>query len=107
MNPLFRLDHKTAIITGAARGLGRAVAELFAAQGAQLALVDRNTEEVADVAQQLGPNAHPYAADLSDVAAIPTLVQRIETDLGRIDILVNNAGICPRLSFAESTPDDW
>ena len=107
MTPLFRLDHKTAIITGAARGLGRAVAELFAAQGAQLALIDRNADELAAFASELGPCAHPFLADLSDVSALPALVEQIKNDLGRIDILVNNAGICPRLSFAESTPDDW
>ena len=87
---------KTAIITGAASGMGRATAYVFADEGARLALVDRNAEGVAAVAGEIraaGGTAHAYAVDLADGAAIVDLVTRVRSELGPIDILVNNAGI--------------
>jgi 3-oxoacyl-[acyl-carrier protein] reductase len=85
-----------AIITGAASGMGRATAYVFADEGAKLALVDRNAEGVTAVADEIraaGGTANAYAADLADGDAIPDLVARIRSDLGPIDILINNAGI--------------
>jgi 3-oxoacyl-[acyl-carrier protein] reductase len=87
---------KVAIITGAASGMGRATAYVFADEGARLALVDRNAEGVEAVAGEVraaGGVAHAYAADLADGDTIPPLVERIRADLGPVDILVNNAGI--------------
>ncbi len=90
------IDGRVAIITGAASGMGRATAYVFADEGARLALVDRSADAVEAVAAEIraaGGHAQAYAADLADGAAIPDLVARIRTDLGPIDILVNNAGI--------------
>jgi 3-oxoacyl-[acyl-carrier protein] reductase len=87
---------QTAIITGAASGMGRATAYVFADEGAHLALVDRNGEGVEAVAREIrdaGGNAQAYGVDLADGAAIPELVARVRSDVGPIDILVNNAGI--------------
>lgn len=90
------IEGRVAIITGAASGMGRATAYVFADAGAKLALVDRNAEGVEAVAAEVnaaGGSARAYTADLSDGASIPALVDRIRGDVGPIDILVNNAGI--------------
>jgi 3-oxoacyl-[acyl-carrier protein] reductase len=87
---------RVAIITGAASGMGRATAHLFADEGAKVAAVDRNAEGVASVAAEItgaGGTAVAYAADLADAAEITRLVERVRHDLGPIDNLVNNAGI--------------
>src|SRR5438034_903710 len=104
---MFRLDGKIALITGAARGLGAATARLLVAQGARVALADLDEEEASRVAEELGSQARAYRVDVSDVAQLRSLVAAVVRDFSRIDILVNNAGICPRLSFAESTEQDW
>jgi 3-oxoacyl-[acyl-carrier protein] reductase len=90
------IEGQTAIITGAASGMGRATAYVFADAGARLALADRNAEGVAAVADEIraaGGTAHAYDIDLGDGDAIRDFVARVRTDLGPIDILVNNAGI--------------
>jgi 3-oxoacyl-[acyl-carrier protein] reductase len=90
------IEGQTAIITGAASGMGRATAYVFADEGARLALVDRNAEGVTAVADEIraaGGTANAYTADLADAAAIADLVDRVHADLGPVDILVNNAGI--------------
>src|SRR6476646_9481128 len=86
---------RVAIITGAASGMGRATAYVFADEGAHLALVDRQGDALAAVAAEItaaGGTARTYTADLADGAAIPDLVSRIRADLGPVDILINNAG---------------
>ena len=104
---MFRLDHKVAIVTGAAQGLGAATARTLAAQGAIVALADVNFEEVRRVAADCGPQARAYRVDVSRIPELKDFAAAVARDLGRIDILVNNAGICPRLPFAESTEEDW
>jgi len=87
-----------AIVTGAASGMGRATALLFAAEGARVAVVDLDAIGAAQVAAECGPHAGAYALDVSDGAAIAQTVAAIADDLGGIDILVNNAGVssfCP------------
>ncbi len=78
------------LVTGASRGIGRALAEAFAAEGAQLALVARDAGALSDLAARLGGAA--YAADLTDPAQVGGLVSAIEGDAGPLDVLVNNAG---------------
>lgn len=102
-----RFDGKVIILTGAARGLGRAAARLFSERGASLALVDVRGDEVETLAQDLGGDAAAYVADLSRVGEIREVVARIASDAGRVDVLINNAAICPRIPFAEATEEDW
>ena len=99
MTKLSRLSRsiqgRVAIITGAASGMGRATAFVFADEGARLALVDR-ADEVTAVAAEIvdaGGVARAYTTDLADAGAIPALVSRIRSELGPVDILINNAGI--------------
>jgi 3-oxoacyl-[acyl-carrier protein] reductase len=86
---------KTAVITGSATGIGRATAELFAANGADLILVDRKAEEnkaVVSAVTGRGARARSYAADLADAEATASCVERIASDFPVIDVLINNAG---------------
>ena len=90
------IEGRVAIVTGAASGMGRATAILFADEGARVALVDRNADGVETVAAEIraaGGDARAYAADLADGDAITALVASIRTDIGLIDILINNAGV--------------
>lgn len=87
---LFSLAGRTALITGPVRGIGLAMARLFAAAGARLVLVDKDADECAVLAAELGGVAH--AADLSDAAAIRDLVALPDLQAG-VDVLVCNAGI--------------
>jgi 3-oxoacyl-[acyl-carrier protein] reductase len=90
------LKGKTVVITGAARGIGRALAEEFAAHGAHLALLDVNLADIAATAaacQERGVIARPYAASVSNEAQVIDTFDRIVADFGRFDGLVNNAGI--------------
>lgn len=92
--PLSRsIAGRCAIVTGAASGIGRESALLFAAEGARVAVVDRDGEAAAAVAAQCGGEARAYALDVADAKAIAATVARIGTDFGGIDILVNNAGV--------------
>lgn len=104
---MFRLDKKVAIVTGAARGIGSAVARVLARQGAKVAAADIRADELTPLKKELGEAAYPYQLDVADTEQLRVFVQHVVQDLGRIDILVNNAGICPRLPFSESTETDW
>lgn len=96
LSSLFSLHGKTALVTGASRGLGRAMAEALGSAGAALALVASNAERLEETRNSLGDagvDAHVYAHDLSDMGGISPLVDKIAADCGRIDVLVNAAGI--------------
>lgn len=88
---------RVAIVTGAASGMGRATARLFASEGAQVALVDRDGEACAAVADEIAAAGHPgcraYSLDVADHVAIRATIAAIGADFGRIDIIVNNAGV--------------
>ena len=102
-----RFDDKVILLTGAARGLGRAAAHLFSEQGASLALVDIQKDEVEALAGELGVDVKAFVADLSSVSEIHGVVARIASSFGRVDVLINNAAICPRIAFADATEADW
>ena len=104
---LFRLDGKTAIVTGAARGLGAATAIMLAQRGARVAAVDLHWGDGDSPFGDPKENITTFIGDVSQVAGMQALVAEIVAGFGRIDILVNNAAICPRLPFYESTEADW
>ena len=91
------LDGKVALITGAAKGIGKAVALKYAAEGADIAFTDLAINEAAEQTvaeiQAYGVKVRAYASDASDFEAAHNVVSQILEDFGRIDILVNNAGI--------------
>jgi len=87
------ISGRRAIVTGAASGMGRATALLFAAEGARVAVTDLELDACEAVASEAGPNAVPFALDVGNNVAIASTVPRIAEALGGIDILVNNAGV--------------
>lgn len=99
-----KLAGLTALITGAAGGIGSAMAEIFAGAGARLALVDR--EDASDLARRLGSDHRAYTLDLSDAAAVSATVPRIGEETG-IDLLINNAGFGIVFPAAELRVGDW
>jgi 3-oxoacyl-[acyl-carrier protein] reductase len=84
---------RVAIVTGAASGMGRATALLFAAEGARVAVTDLDLVACEEVARECGGDARAYALDVADGDAIVRIVAQIAEDFGGIDILVNNAGV--------------
>lgn len=106
----FRLDGQVAVITGGARGIGRATAELFAAAGARAVIVDRDGEEATRAAAAIaraGGKSDAHALDVTDETAVETLFAGIAGKTGRIDILVNNAGTTIRKPTLELPKEDW
>lgn len=106
---LFDLTGKTAVVTGAGRGLGAAVALGLAEAGADVALVTNSTpaDKTADAVWTLGRKAITIQADVSDRSKLAGIIDRTLEELGRIDILVNNAGIIRRTPAAEHSYEDW
>jgi NAD(P)-dependent dehydrogenase (short-subunit alcohol dehydrogenase family) len=105
-----RLAGKVAVVTGAARGIGRAVAMAFAAEGATTYLLDRKGEEaeaVADRSRASGGRAKARPLDLRDADAVANVFRQIEVDSGRIDVLVNNAGVIFFKPIEETSVADW
>jgi NAD(P)-dependent dehydrogenase (short-subunit alcohol dehydrogenase family) len=105
------LDNKVAIVTGAARGIGLAIAERLAREGARVAAVDLDydtqTREVAALAAS-GLKLTACRCDVGSRASVEACVKQVESDLGPIDILVNNAGIAGRAAPLEDVTDaDW
>jgi 3-oxoacyl-[acyl-carrier protein] reductase len=104
------LENKTALVTGAARGIGQAIALQLASDGADLALCDVKVEWLADTAakvQALGRRAEVYAMDVANGAAVGEAVAKVAADFGRIDVLVNNAGITRDTLLIRMTEEDW
>ena len=106
-----RLDGRVAaIITGAARGIGRGIAVAFAREGAVLALVDRDErmlEEARETCSASGAEPIAIAADVSDPEGVERMVDRTLTELGGVHILVNNAGVCSASTVADMELDEW
>lgn len=105
-----RLHGKAAVITGAGRGIGKAIALGFAAEGADIVLASRTPgelEEVASEIQVLGRRAVPVPADVSVAEHVRVLVDASQRELGKVDILVNNAGIFIRKLVTDLTEEEW
>lgn len=100
-----RLTGRRCLITGAAQGIGRAIAERFSAEGARLLLADIDGRKVAEVADSLGQQA--IAADVSQKAQVEAMIAAAVAQLGRLDVLVNNAGIIHAASLDELAEDDF
>src|SRR6202790_4829022 len=91
-----KIKDKTIVITGAGRGIGRALAVRFATQGAHIALLDMNATDLASAAQQcteLGVRAKTYTVDVSREPAIAAALDAVVSDFGSLDVIINNAGI--------------
>ncbi len=107
---LFSLEGKKALVTGASRGLGRAIAEALARAGADVVCASSQrsgTNETAAVIRALGRQAWQVAADFSDRAALERMASEAEENAGQIDILVNNAGTIRRYPAAEYPQEAW
>lgn len=101
---------KVALITGAGRGIGRAIAIAFAQEGIHVGLVGRTLENLQKVKEELkryNVNVAIAAADVADLDSITAAVESVRGELGAIDILINNAGIGKFGGFMELTPEEW
>jgi gluconate 5-dehydrogenase len=107
---LFDLSGRTALVTGSSRGLGRAIAEGFAAAGASIVLNGSDPGRLASATAEMrasGPPVHEALFDVTDEKAITAAFERLDQENIAIDILVNNAGIQLRRPMVELATDDW
>lgn len=105
-----QLTGQIAVVTGAGRGIGRAIALKFAAEGADLVCVSRtpeNSEKVAQEVRSLGRKAWAHAVDVSDAAAVATAVEKILSETSKVDLLVNNAGVTRDGLLVRMSEADW
>jgi NAD(P)-dependent dehydrogenase (short-subunit alcohol dehydrogenase family) len=102
-----KLENKVAIITGAGRGMGHAMAVRFANEGAKVVVAETDRASAEQTFAEIGERGLMVLADISKVAEIDTLIERTVASLGRIDILVNNAGVTKSLGFFDVTEADW
>jgi 2-deoxy-D-gluconate 3-dehydrogenase len=104
------LDGKVAIVTGAGRGLGRAIAEALSASGADVVIASRTAVQLDSVASRIeaaGRRALAVPTDITDPAAVDELVNRTIEVFGRVDILVNNSGVLASTPLLDQEPDEW
>src|SRR5882672_10799242 len=106
-----RLDGQVAIVTGSSRGIGKPIAERFAAEGAKVTVnwvgKEREAQAVVDSITTSGGEALSVRADVSKSADVKNLVRATVDQFGRVDILVNNAGVMFTRSVLETTEEDW
>src|SRR5438105_6926612 len=111
MGRMMRFENQVAIVTGAGRGIGQAIALRLASEGARVASVSRteaNAQKTADEINASRPDtAKAYAVDVSNHAEVQKVGEQILTDFGRADILVNNAGVTRDTLSMRMTPEDW
>jgi len=107
---MYDLDGETAIVTGAAQGIGRGIAERLGAAGANVVLADVQGEKVADVADELagdGVTAEAVECDVTDLGDTDRLARRARERFDAVEMLVNNAGVGTGGSFTELEPEEW
>jgi 3-oxoacyl-[acyl-carrier protein] reductase len=106
-----RFENQVAIVTGAGRGIGEAIAKRFAEEGAKVAVVSRteaNSQRTADAINAVTPDAaKPYVVDVADFDAVQKTGEKILADFGRCDVLVNNAGITRDTLVMRMSSEDW
>ena len=100
-------DGRVALVTGAARGMGRAIAELLAARGARVAVNDLDPEVTAATSQAIGNGSLAVHGDVSDPNRVRAIVAEVADHYGRLDVLVNNAGIAYHRKIHEITDEEW
>jgi NAD(P)-dependent dehydrogenase (short-subunit alcohol dehydrogenase family) len=106
----FRLDGEAAIVTGGASGIGRAAAEAFAAVGAAVSILDRESDAAASAAAAItaaGGKARAWTLDVADEVAVERVFREVADAFGRIDVLVNSAGMSVRRPTAELSRAEW
>lgn len=104
------LQNQIAVVTGAGRGIGRAIALKFASEGADVVCISRtaeNSQKVADEIKALGRKSWAYAVDVADPKAVSETAEKIITEVGRVDILVNNAGVTRDGLLMRMSDEDW
>ena len=104
------IRNKSILITGAASGIGKACAELFAREGARLVLADRNDAALQTLSASLrsqAPSVHSMAFDVGDSSQCKALVDLTVAQHGRIDVLIHAAGICLACPLLEMSDDQW
>ncbi|MEO2074905.1 MAG: 3-ketoacyl-ACP reductase [Bacillus sp. (in: firmicutes)] len=107
---MISLNGKTAIVTGAGRGIGRATAIALAKEGVNLGLIGLNMSNLEKVAAELAQfdvKVSAATADVTDLESVTHAVEHIKSDLGPIDILINNAGVAKFGGFLDLTPEEW
>ena len=102
-----QLDGKTVAVTGASRGIGLALAQLFVEKGADVYGLARSEDDLADIQKVLGERFFPTACDVRDRASVTAAFKTIQDGTGRCDVLVNNAGLGRFAPIDELEPDDW
>ncbi|MCB1499096.1 MAG: SDR family oxidoreductase [Bauldia sp.] len=102
-----RLEGRVALVTGAAQGIGKAIAKRLAADGATVIVSDINSEGIKAVAAEIGDRAIAIAADISDPAAVAKLFDEIDAKTGGVDTLINNASIVPFVAWDDVDLDHW
>jgi 3-oxoacyl-[acyl-carrier protein] reductase len=105
-----QLENQIAVVTGAGRGIGRAIALKFASEGADVVCVSRtaeNSEKVAGEVRALGRKAWALAVDVSDATAVSAAAEKILGDCGKVDILINNAGVTRDGLLMRMSDADW
>ncbi len=105
-----RLEDKIALVTGGGAGIGRAIAETFAREGAKVMIADRDgdaAKEVADAIVKSNGAASAHEVDVTDTAQVKKLIEEIGVAHGRLDVLVNNAGVGERGDFRHLSDEAW
>jgi Dehydrogenases with different specificities (related to short-chain alcohol dehydrogenases) len=102
-----RLEGKSAIITGSARGIGRAFAEAYVREGATVAIADINIARAEETAKAIGPSAYAVQLDVTDQSSIDNAVKAVEERTGGIDILINNAALFDLAPIVEITRESY
>jgi 3-oxoacyl-[acyl-carrier protein] reductase len=106
-----KLKDQVALVTGGSRGIGRAIVQALAAEGARVAFVYRGNQAAAEslvqAVRQAGGTILPHQADVTDTAAAQACVERIEKEWGPVNVLVNNAGVIRDDLFVRLEPDAW
>ena len=104
---MFRLDGRTALVTGASQGIGEAIARRLVEQGAKVVAAARNEDKLRELAGSLGENCLPFRLDVAESTAIAGRLAELPEAFAAIDILVNNAGITRDNLLARMSFEQW